>query len=343
MEWEPDEQAWMTYIKFELRYKELDRARSIYERFVFVHPDPKYWIKYARFEESHGYLGGARRVYERAVQFFGDENLDETLLTAFAKFEEGQKEHERARAIYRYALDHMEKDKCLALYNEYTKHEKKYGDKTSIDDVITSKRKFQYEEAVKENAHDYDTWFDYVRMLEADGNEELIRETYERAIANVPPLKEKRHWKRYIYLWIYYAIFEELTTKDIERARQVYQMCLKLIPHKIFTFSEIWLLYAKFEIRQKDLALSRKYLGQAIGMCPKNKLFRGYIDLEIKLREFDRCRKLYEKWIEFDPENCKTWIQFTTLEAMLNDVERARGIYELAISQQRLDMPEYLW
>lgn len=72
--------------------------------------------------------------------------------------------------------------------------------------------------------------------------------------------QEKRHWRRYIYLWIYYAVFEELTTKDIERARQVYQMCLRLIPHKIFTFAEIWLLYAKFEIRQKDLTAARKAL-----------------------------------------------------------------------------------
>ncbi|KAK7070968.1 Crooked neck-like protein 1 [Halocaridina rubra] len=129
----------------------------------------------------------------------------------------------------------------------------------------------------------------------------------------------------------------------MERARQVYQMCLRLIPHKLFTFAEIWLLYAKFEIRQKDLGAARKSLGQSLGMCPKHKLFRGYIDIEIKLREFDRCRKLYEKWAEFDPENCKMWIQFATLETMLNDDARARGIYELAIAQPRLDMPEYLW
>ena len=36
MEWEPDEQAWLSFIKMELRYKELDRARHIYERFVQV-------------------------------------------------------------------------------------------------------------------------------------------------------------------------------------------------------------------------------------------------------------------------------------------------------------------
>lgn len=44
-------------------------------------------------------------------------------------------------------------------------------------------------------------------------------------------------------------------------------------------------------------------------MCPKDKLFRGYIDLEIQLREFDNCRRLYEKFLEFGPDNCTTWIK----------------------------------
>ena len=34
-------------------------------------------------------------------------------------------------------------------------------------------------------------------------------DVYERAIANVPPVLEKRFWRRYVYLWIYYALFEE--------------------------------------------------------------------------------------------------------------------------------------
>ena len=154
MEFEPDEQAWLTYIKFELRYKERERARVIYEGLITAHPEPKYWIKYARFEENHSYINNARKIYERAVAFYGDEFLEEDLFIAFAKFEEKQKEHERVRVIYRYALDKMTKDRCMNLYNEYTRHEKKYGDKASIDNVITSKRKFQYEEALKDNKYD---------------------------------------------------------------------------------------------------------------------------------------------------------------------------------------------
>ncbi|XP_062711437.1 protein crooked neck [Aedes albopictus] len=343
MEWQPEEQAWQTYINFELRYKEIDRARQIYERFVMVHPEIKNWIKYARFEEAHGFINGARSVYERAIEFFGDDNADERLFIAFAKFEEGQKEHDRVRVIYKYALDHLPKERTADLYKAYTIHEKKYGDRSGIEDVIVSKRKFQYEQEVAENPTNYDAWFDYLRLVENEMNQELIRETYERAIANVPPAKDKNLWRRYIYLWINYALYEELETEDLERTRQIYKTCLELIPHKVFTFSKIWLLYAQFEIRCKNLQVARKTLGMAIGMCPRDKLFRGYIDLEIQLREFDRCRILYEKFLEFGPENCITWMKFAELESLLGDMDRARAIYELAIQQPRLDMPELLW
>ncbi|XP_046836382.1 protein crooked neck [Vespa crabro] len=343
MEWEPDEQAWQTYIKFELRYKEIQRAREIYERFVMVHPDVKHWIKYARFEESHGFINGARKVYERAVNFFGDESLDERLFIAFARFEEGQREHDRARIIYKYALDNISKERTEEIYKAYTIHEKKYGDRSGIEDVIVSKRKYQYEQEVKENPSNYDAWFDYLRLVESEGNPDVVRETYERAIANVPPTKEKQYWRRYIYLWINYALYEELDTEDIDRCRQVYRTCLELIPHKHFTFSKIWLFYAFFEIRQKNLTVARKTLGMALGVCPRDKLYRGYIDLEIQLREFDRCRILYEKFLEFGPENCTTWMKFAELETLLGDIDRARAIYELAVSQPRLDMPELLW
>ena len=38
--------------------------------------------------------------------------------------------------------------------------------------------------------------FDLIRLVENEGDVEVIRETYERAIANVPPSKEKRYWRR---------------------------------------------------------------------------------------------------------------------------------------------------
>ena len=42
---------------------------------------------------------------------------------------------------------------------------------------------------MKANPHNYDAWFDYLRLLESDGDVDQVREVYERAIANVPPSK----------------------------------------------------------------------------------------------------------------------------------------------------------
>lgn len=44
---------------------------------------------------------------------------------------------------------------------------------------------------MKANPLNYDAWFDYIRLLEADANTEQVRDTYERAIANIPPSKVK--------------------------------------------------------------------------------------------------------------------------------------------------------
>lgn len=55
------------------------------------------------------------------------------------------------------------------------------------------------------------------------------------------------------------------------------------MPHKQFTFAKLWLMFAKFEVRRLDLSAARKILGAAIGMCPKEALFKGYIDFEVEV------------------------------------------------------------
>ena len=343
MSWEPDEGAWSSYIKLEKRYGEFQRARDIFQRFTMVHPEPRNWIKWARFEEEYGTSDLVREVFGTAVESLGDEFMDERLFIAYARFEAKLKEYERARAIYKYALDRMPRSKSMSLHKAYTTFEKQFGDREGVEDVILSKRRVQYEEQVKENPKNYDTWFDYARLEETLGDVDRVRDIYERAIAQIPPTQEKRHWRRYIYLWIFYAVWEEMESKDVERARQIYQECLKLIPHKKFTFAKIWLMKAQFEIRHQQLSAARKTLGQAIGMCPKDKLFKGYVELELKLFEFVRCRTLYEKHIEWNPANCQAWIKFAELERGLDDLDRTRAIFELAIDQPVLDMPELLW
>ena len=45
----------------------------------------------------------------------------------------------------------------------------------------------------------------------------------------------------------------------------------------------------RFEVWRLDLTAVRKVLGTAIGMCPKETLSKGYIQLETDVRLDDHC------------------------------------------------------
>ncbi|KAG4155226.1 hypothetical protein ERO13_D03G098750v2 [Gossypium hirsutum] len=279
---------------------------------------------------KNGEIVQARNVYERAVEKLADEEDAEQLFVAFAEFEERCKKMERARCFYKFALDHIPKDSAKDLYRKFMAFEKQYRDKEGIEDAIVGKRRFQYKDEVRKNPWNYDAWFDYIRLEESVGNKGRIREVYERAIANVPPAEEKRYWQRYVYL-INYDLYEELDAGDMERTRDVYRECLKLIPHEKFSFAKIWLLAAQFEISQLNLKGARQILGNAFGKAPKDNIFKKYIEIELQLGNIDRCRKLYEKYLEWAPENCYAWSKYGELERSLAETERARAIFELAI------------
>ena len=66
-----------------------------------------------------------------------------------------------------------------------------------LTEAIRNKRRLQYEGDLKDNPHNYDVWFDYIRLEEATAdNHPNTREVYERAIANRPPVEEKKYWRR---------------------------------------------------------------------------------------------------------------------------------------------------
>jgi len=47
--------------------------------------------------------------------------------------------------------------------------------------------------------------------------------------------------------------------------------------------------------------------------------------------------------LEYKPNTCDAWVSFAHLERDLGEYERSTAIFELAISQGLLDMPEVLW
>lgn len=123
-------------------------------------------------------------------------------------------------------MDRLPRSKSSSLYASYTKFEKQHGTRSTLESTVLGKRRIQYEEELSHDSRNYDVWFDYARLEEGalrtlreegDEGEEAailrVREVYERAVAQVPPGTEKRHWRRYIFLWLDYALFEEIETK----------------------------------------------------------------------------------------------------------------------------------
>ena len=75
---------------------------------------------------------------------------------------------------------------------------------------MLTNRRHELEKLIEKEPFNYDLWFDYC-TLEEQSNVDVARSRsiFERAVLNVPPVAEKRFWKRYIYLWLNFAIFEE--------------------------------------------------------------------------------------------------------------------------------------
>mmetsp|Transcript_24254 Transcript_24254/g.35941 ORF Transcript_24254/g.35941 Transcript_24254/m.35941 type:complete len:693 (+) Transcript_24254:123-2201(+) len=364
MKWLPDDNAWTSYAKFETRCKQLEKAENVMRRCVNEYPSARAFLRFAKWAEFDlGKVPLAREIFEACLsELEPEEAYQARVFKQFASFEERQGEHERARVIYKHAmkllnlesseslteeneadLTKYEKDKRAELYQAYVAFEKKYGNREGIESVILTKQRIEYKKRLDKDEHDYDGWFEWAKLEMDHGDEATVRDVFEQAVSKIPPSEKKEHWRRYIYLWIYYAIFEELNMKDLDRASQVYNACLGVIPHTKFSFAKIWIYAAKLYIRRKDITSVRKLLGRAIGLCGKEKIFTEYIGIELALGEIERCRKLYDKYVAQMPYNCTAWKKYADLEKSVGETERCRALYELAISREVLDMPDMLW
>ncbi|CAI4996458.1 ANM_HP_G0261030.mRNA.1.CDS.1 [Saccharomyces cerevisiae] len=338
---EPGVNAWNSFVDFEIRQQNWNGVREIYSKYVMAHPQMQTWLKWVRFENRHGNTEFTRSVYSLAIdtvanlqnlQIWSDMEVAK-LVNSFAHWEAAQQEYERSSALYQIAIEKWPSNQLLKA--GLLDFEKQFGDINSIEETISYKRKMEYETILSNNAYDYDTWWLYLDLI-SESFPKQIMQTFEKAVVDSRPkeLSKNVQWKRYIYLWMRYICYVELELENSLLEEELFQRLIDdIIPHKHFTFSKIWLMYAKFLIRHDDVPKARKILGKAIGLCPKAKTFKGYIELEVKLKEFDRVRKIYEKFIEFQPSDLQIWSQYGELEENLGDWDRVRGIYTIALDE----------
>ncbi len=47
----------------------------------------------------------------------------------------------------------------------------------------------------------------------------------------------------------------------------------------VVSYLQMWILAAQFEVRQQRLDAARKILGMSLGMCPKDRTYKAYIEV----------------------------------------------------------------
>ncbi|KAL0659480.1 hypothetical protein Bca4012_080065 [Brassica carinata] len=216
--------------------------------------------------------------------------------------------------------DFIPKERAEALYEKFVAFEKRYGGKEGIEDALVGKKRFEYEDEVRKNPLNYDSWFDYLRLEEEEGftgNKDRIREIYERAVANVPPAEEKR-------FWINYALYEETETKDVERARDVYRIAL---------LGEAMLSLRCLSENDRTRAIFELAISQPALDMPEL-LWKTYIDFEISEKELERTRALYERLLD-RTKHYKVWVSFAKFEASATEHKGEGDKEEVAIETKK--------
>lgn len=379
--WKPSELAWDAYISFELRYDEYENCRNIYRRYVNEFRSGKTWLQWIDFETkelspSHQSVPRIRRIFELCVDTLlhdpatrNDPELAE-IFDSWATWEASTKEYERAHAIYRELLNNenisklFSREQRLQFQEKYTTFEKIHGNKENIEESIVMSRKMRYEAELSHNPNDYDTWWKYIKIFENDQNEDLVRIKFHEAFNYKPSDNHKSiAWRRYVFLYIKCALWEEFTCRNAEGAREAWNKCLSVIPHAKFTFAKIWFGLAQFEIRNDEengLTKARKLLGKSIGQScvkrPKTKIFKNYISLEKTLGEWKRVRMLYEKWLETtlttqeDEKASPILLEYINFEREQDNEERCEALYKLGLqlydmqqTRSKFDPIETVW
>lgn len=338
---EPRASVWDSFVEFEIRQLQFDNVRQIYSRYVKVHPVADTWLKWTAFETIYGSVDSVRQVYSMGLDITTSFNITDDvhinsiikLAISFARWEVKKEEFERARAIITVAIDKW--PNMDSLKDELVNLEKQIGNIENVEVSIMYKRRRRYEDILKSDVYNYDIWWMYLDMIQSNFISESLT-TFENCITlNKPSINNTdQDWKRYLCLCARFVIYLELELNDISKCEEVYKNILfGLEKSSSPIFAGFWTMYAKFCIRTKTIDEARSMFGRALGTCPSEQIFESYLDVEIKLKEFDRVRKIFEKYLEFDYKNIQIWLRYAELEENLGDEARCRFIFEILLQK----------
>lgn len=363
LRWRPDEHAWDAYIRFETRYEEVENARLLFKRYVHAFPHVTTWQKWIDYELENNAndIAIIRAVFEAAIldclmhpsaKQLVDNIAFAKLAALWLKWELKCQELERTKSIRQFLLQDARLRNSTQIQNELlisiNEYENIAGDKTSIEASVLEKRKAKYLADVTNDPTNYDSWWSYISILVQENKTEEVRDLFQKIATLHQPHDEYKSdkWRKYIMIWMRYALWEEFDNRDIDEARRIWNDSVKLLASaskNTFTSGKLWIAFAKFELRsdpENGLVKARKVLGRALGhmnKCgPKTNVLRYYIELEKTLCEWDRVRSIYQKWVElallFGADCTSVFKEYLHFELSLEEDARCEALLDTAMN-----------
>ncbi|KAI7844217.1 hypothetical protein COHA_002351 [Chlorella ohadii] len=207
---------WSFYVDLEESLGTLDSAKGVYESILDLKvATPQIVLNYAAFMLEHKFFEEAFRVYERGISLFKYPHVKDIWTTYLTQFvaRYGGKKVERARDLFRQAIDEAPAAASKPLFLAYAKYEEEHGLARNAMQIYDSAVKKVPE---KERLSVYDVYVARASEFFGIGK---VREVYEGAIEAQPPFALSDADTR--TLCLRYAALER-RLGEVDRARAIY-------------------------------------------------------------------------------------------------------------------------
>ena len=199
-------------------------------------------------------------------------------------------------------------------WTKYAKWEEKQGEYTRARSI--------FGRALDIHPSNQSLYQRYAEMEMQAENINQARNVWHRAVTQLP---------RVDALWLKWVHLEE-TIGDVAMCRQVFRNWMEWKPKQ-----NMWHLFAKFEIRFKEIQNARDVIAQMVTLFNDVDAWCYYARFEEKYGKIALARQCYEQAIDALGDECeqidRVFVNFARFEERQKELERARMIYKIALDR----------
>ncbi|KAH8582602.1 crooked neck HAT repeats [Cryptosporidium sp. chipmunk genotype I] len=371
--WKPAPSVYIQYSKFEEECGEIKLAREIMKDLVSSYPDEKNFIEYIKFEQKHKNLLSAEQIINILTESLIDINAHKITHRFFLYISDvfvEEKKIEEAIKLCNGGIKILRDEHCVKNLKDklFQLFKMRIYEKPDENIKWINHKLQYYRDRLFHNPQDFDLLFDYtifiIQYLELDS----VLQEYENLVIN-NNISDVINWEKYFHSCLLFTYFFEINQDaNSPNIHKMYNNFIHSVKNDRISeikitesetkpselnnitnieqnniFAKVFIYFSNHQLRIGNLNTARKILGIGLGRIPCANLFDHYIDIEFKLGNFDRCRVLFTKYIEYDPISTDSWIKYMRFEYNLHEIKRVISIAEAAISMPELDSPEIIW